>query len=65
MERNPNNRQQEEITEFGKPTIFNKLDDRNSQIMKSKLAYEDIKESETVPVKSKNNLLNLSLLKHL
>lgn len=48
-----------------KSTIFKKNEDKNTYLMKSKISYEDSKETEQMTLKSKSNLLNLSILKHL
>jgi hypothetical protein len=54
---------------IGKSRIFTKNDDKNTNLLKNKIEFDEF---ETTPkkedqqlVKSKSNLLNLSILKHL
>lgn len=54
----------EEESEKIKSNIFRKSEEKTNYLLKSKLTYED-KDQEPTTVKSKNNFLNLSILKHI
>lgn len=54
----------EEESERVKSTIYRKNEDKTNYLLKSKINYEE-KEAEPSSIKSKNNFLNLSILKHI
>ena len=47
-----------------KSNIFRKNEEKTNLLLKSKVNYEE-KDAEPTTVKSKNNFLNLSILKHI
>jgi hypothetical protein len=54
----------EEEAERVKSNIFRKNEEKSNYLLKSKVNYEE-KDAEPTTVKSKNNFLNLSILKHI
>ena len=57
------NKSQQE-SERVKSTIYRKNEDKTNYLLKSKVNYEE-KDVEPISVKTKNNFLNLSILKHI
>ena len=47
-----------------KSIIFKKGEEKTNYLLKSKINYED-KDEDPQSIKSKNNFLNLSILKHI
>lgn len=54
----------EEEAERVKSTIFRKNEEKSNYLLKSKISFEE-KDAEPTTIKSKNNFLNLSILKHI
>lgn len=54
----------EEEAERVKSNIFRKNEEKSNYLLKSKISFEE-KDVEPTTIKSKNNFLNLSILKHI
>ena len=55
----------EEESEKMKSNIFRKNEEKANYLLKSKINYDEKEEDEPQTIKSKNNFLKLSILKHI